>query len=84
MLARIEARRLLRELGIEALFIQTVHDSIVVDCPSKNVDQVTQCLKQAVEAVPQFCYEQFGYEFGLPLTCEIQVGKNKLDMKELV
>lgn len=84
MLARIEAKRLIRELGITADFIQTVHDSIVVDCPSDNVDQVAQCLKQAVEAVPQLCYEQFGYEFGLPLTCEIQVGKNKLDMRELV
>ena len=84
MLARIEAKRLLAAEGIIADFVQTVHDSIVVDCPENNVEVVGKCLTQAVESVPRLCYEHFDYEFGLPLTCELQVGKNKLDMKELV
>lgn len=83
MLARIEAKRLVRESGLEALFIQTVHDSIVLDTPEKNVYTISKLLKQAVESVPKLCLEHFQYEFSLPLTCEIQVGMNKFDMKEL-
>lgn len=84
MLARIEAKRLIRESGLEALFIQTVHDSLVVDCPEKNVMRVATLLKQAVESVPKLVQQHFSYNFDLPLSCEIQTGQNKLDMKELV
>lgn len=84
MLARIYAYRLLQESGLEFVMVGTVHDSIVVDCPSQNVQAIALLLKQAVEAVPRLCQEYFGYAFSLPLTCEIQTGMNKLDMKELV
>ncbi len=84
MLARIYAYRLLQESGLEFVMVGTVHDSIVVDCPSQNVKAIALLLKQAVEAVPKLCQESFGYAFSLPLTCEIQTGMNKLDMKELV
>ncbi len=84
MLARIEAKRLITEAGIQADFVQTVHDSIVVDTPTENCYTVCMALKQAVESVPRLCYEEFGYEFGLPLTCEIQPGKNKLEMTEYI
>ena len=84
MLARIEAKRLVKETGLEALFVQTIHDSIVVDCPNENVPIIARCLKEAVEAVPQLCKTHFNYVFNLPLTCEIQTGPNKLDMKDFV
>lgn len=84
MLARIEFARLLRLSGIEALIVGTIHDSIVVDTPSANVLAVARLLKQAVESVPELCKKYFDYPFSLPLTCEIQTGPNKLDMKELV
>jgi len=84
MLARIEFSRLLRESGLEAHIVGTIHDSIIVDCPQKNVYAVSLLLKQAVESVPVLCKQFFGYSFSLPLTCEIQTGPNKLDMKELV
>lgn len=84
MLARIEFARLLRKSKLEACIVATVHDSIVVDTPSKNVVAVAQLLKQAVESVPELCKQEFGYAFSLPLSCEIQTGPNKLDMKELI
>jgi len=84
MLARIEAKRLLDASGLVYKMIGTIHDSIVVDTPSENVMPVAKLLKQAVEDVPKLCQQYFGYSFSLPLTCEIQVGSNKLDMKELV
>jgi DNA polymerase-1 len=84
MLARIEAYRLIQESRLEALMVGTIHDSIVVDTPEKNCYTICMLLKQAVEAVPRLCLETFNYPFSLPLTCELQVGKNKRDMREYV
>jgi DNA polymerase-1 len=84
LLARLQARKLLRESGLEALLISTIHDSVVADCPEKNVEPVGRILNQSVEDVPRLCKQVFGYEFSLPLTAEVQYGKNKRDMEELV
>lgn len=83
MLARLQAAKSIRESGLECLLISTIHDSIVADCPEKNVQAVGKMLNDAVEAVPKLCRQVFGYEFSLPLNAEVQVGPNKKDMKEL-
>lgn len=83
MLARLEARKRLREAGIEALLISTIHDSIVADTPAKYVEQVGRILNESIEAVPALCKQVFGYDFSLPLTSEVQYGKNKKEMKDL-
>lgn len=83
MLARLRARRLLKDSGLEHKLICTIHDSIVVDTPSKNCYNIAKILKQSIEEVPSLCHKVFGYDFKLPLTCEIQAGSNKKDMKEI-
>lgn len=75
MLARIELMRLIDESGLEALLIMTVHDSLVIDTPSKNVYNISLLIIQAVESVPRLVKEQWGYDFKLPMTCEIKVGR---------
>ena len=82
MLARLRASQLLREAGIKCLLIGTIHDSIVVDCPKEELFRVARILKQAVEEVPMYCKKVWGYDFSLPLTCEVSYGPNKTDMKE--
>ena len=84
MLARLEANKLLVASGIEAPFIGTIHDSIVVDTPEENVYNIGKLLKQAVEEVPSLCKKVWDYEFSLPLKCEIAYGPNKTDMTELI
>lgn len=83
MLARLRARRLIMDSGIEAQLISTIHDSIVVDTPAKNVYNISKILKQSIEEVPSLCNKVFGYTFKLPLTCEIQAGPNKKQMEEV-
>ena len=83
MLARLEARRRLREADIECLMVSTIHDSIVCDCPEKNVEKVGRILFDSIEAVPKLCKTIFGYDFSLPLTSEVQYGINKRYMKEM-
>lgn len=83
MLARLEFDRLFTESGLEGEFVCTVHDSLVADVPEKNVLEVAQMLNQAIASVPALCKKVWDYDFKLPLTCEIQVGPNKKDMKDL-
>jgi DNA polymerase-1 len=82
MLARIEAKRLLDASGLTYKFVGTIHDSLVIDTPKENCYTISMLLKQAVESVPDLCRAHFGYDFSLPLTCEISVGNNKRDLKE--
>ena len=80
MLARIEFFKKFMESGIEGCFIQTIHDSLVVDAPSKNVPYIVYMLEQAIAKVPELCYTNWDYKFSLPMTCEILVGMNKKEM----
>ena len=82
MLARIEFFKNFMESGLEGCFIQTIHDSLVVDTPEKNVYTISKMLSDAVASVPRLCKEHFEYDFSLPLTSEILVGPNKRDMVE--
>lgn len=86
-LARLRANQLLEESGLEdkAQLVCTIHDSIVADVDNapEIVYTISKLLKQAVEEVPKLCKEIWGYDFALPLTCEIQVGPNKADMEEI-
>jgi DNA polymerase I len=83
MLARLEANRRLKEWGGEYRLISTIHDSIVVDCPSDVVSIVGKILFDSIEAVPDLCRKVFKYDFSLPLTSEVQYGKNKKEMVDL-
>ena len=84
MLARLEANKRLKASGLEYKLISTIHDSIVVDCPSSMVEPVGRVLFDSIEAVPALCKQVFGYDFSLPLTSEVQYGKNKKEMVDLV
>lgn len=84
MLARIYFFKAFKASGLEGKLIQTIHDSIVVDTPSKNVYTISKMLQESVEAVPQLCKTHFNYNFKLPLQSEILVGPNKADLKELI
>lgn len=82
-LARIEFCRMLQGSGLEGLFIGTVHDSLKADVPEKNVEVVARMLQTAIEKVPELCYNEWSYQFSLPMTCEIKVGPNQRDMQVL-
>lgn len=82
-LARLECKRLLNESGLkEVLLVCTIHDSIVVDTPSHNLDAVAKILLQSVQSVPALCKKVWDYDFDLPLSAECQYGPNKGTMQD--
>ena len=83
MLARLQAMKELKHAKLRALLISTIHDSVVADCPDDEVEEVGRILNLSVESVPSLCRMVFGYDFSLPLTAEVQYGKNKKNMQTL-
>ena len=76
MLARIEFARLLRVSKLQAFIVMTVHDSIVVDCESKDVVKIIELLQKAIDTVPEICYNKWDWKFTLPFTAEFKIGKS--------
>lgn len=83
MLARLRANQLLMQSGLEALLVCSVHDSLVADCPKKNVLAVAKLLKQAIEEIPGMVQRIWKYNFVLPMSSEVLVGPNLFDMEEI-
>lgn len=64
-------------------FIATVHDSLVYDVPTANVEATAQLLRESVAKVPELCYNIYRYAFKLPMLCEVSVGPSKGQLKEI-
>jgi DNA polymerase-1 len=72
----------LKKRGLKALLINSVHDSVVLDCPEDEVDEVMGILFDKMINVAKEFFRRYGYQFTVPLNCEIKVGVNWLEGKE--
>lgn len=82
-LARIKFCDDLRDSGIPALFVGTIHDSLVVDTDEKFVYNIRDMLRNAIESVPRLVKEHWDYDFTLPLRCEVQAGPSKALLEDI-
>lgn len=64
-------------------FIQTVHDSIMVDCPEEYVQWVVNTFHQVFADLQKNIKKLFGYEWVVPLTCETYGGLNQKEVVDL-
>lgn len=83
MIARISAYRRIKALGIPVQWISTVHDSIVVDCEKKYIQQVVDVFHEVFDDLPKNIKANFGYEWKLPMDCECKFGPNMKDMTKI-
>lgn len=81
-IARISFRNRLLKLPFsqEVLLKSTVHDSIVVDSPSKYKQEIVNLFHQVFDDIPKNIKKIFGYDWVVPLDCECKVG---MDMKNM-
>jgi DNA polymerase I-like protein with 3'-5' exonuclease and polymerase domains len=73
-IARVSLRKRLLKNNLKSLLISTVHDSIVLDCPEKEVDNCVQLVRDVFRDIPDNFKRLFGVEFNLPMRVEIEVG----------
>jgi len=82
-LARLSANRRIKEAGIEARLISTVHDSICWDAHNKDLQQITDICYQVFDDLPKNIWKIFGYNWETPMTCEAKAGPNMKDQQKI-
>lgn len=83
MMARVSLFKRLKQAGIHCKLVSTVHDSIVIDCESKWVDEIVAIVKQVFKDLPDQINNIFGIGWDLEVKVEIQVGHDLFNMKEI-
>src|SRR3990167_2194599 len=83
MIARISLYNRVKAAGIECRFISTVHDSILIDCPTANLQQLVDIAYQVFDDLRLNIKRIFGYEWVVPMTCEAKFGPNMKNMSVL-
>ena len=82
MIARISAFNRLRKYE-DIKFIQTVHDSITVDCPVSRVQFAANTFYEVFRDLRQNIKKAAGYEWLVPLEGEVKVGKTQATFEEI-
>ena len=82
MIARISFWNRVVKAGLENIIklVQTVHDSIVVDCPKKYLKWVVETFHQVFKDLIANIKKLFGYDWKVPLDCECSYGDNQKDV----
>lgn len=83
MIFRLSFYRRLKTLGIPALLISTVHDSLYVDMEQKYVQQIVNLMYDCLDDLVENIRRVFKYDWKVPLSGEVKVGMNQLDMVEV-
>lgn len=64
----------------KAVLINTVHDSVMVDCKKEFLDFTCKMIKDSLESVIERLDSAFNIQFDLPLKVEVEYGKSWNDM----
>jgi DNA polymerase-1 len=80
-IARVTLFNRMKKLGLKSKLIMTVHDSIVIDCPDNEWEQVAKLALQCVRDVPNNFERLFEKPFNLSLNAEVLYGPTLKDMQ---
>jgi len=72
----------MRNACLKSLIVNSVHDSVVIDCFPSEEQEVLACVKQAEKFLDSCLYSRFGIEFDIPLELECKIGKNWMEMQD--
>jgi DNA polymerase-1 len=82
MLARIMAKKRIQDANISCDFISTVHDSIVLDCRTSELQQLREIFDSVFADLPSRIYSIFGYNWTVPMACESKFGPDMKNMEK--
>lgn len=82
MFARIMAYKRIKAAKIPALFVSTVHDSIVVDTQQQHIQAIADIFNQVFADLPKMFKGVFGYDWIVPMECECKYGMDMKNMKK--
>jgi DNA polymerase-1 len=77
-------RAVVRELSPKnVVLVNTVHDSVVLDCHKTELENTIHVLKSTVKQLPIYLKNEFGIEMQVPLRAKISYGPDWQDQKEI-
>jgi hypothetical protein len=82
MLARLSANKRIKDAGIAARLISTVHDSIVWDTEEKYLEAIRDICDGVFRDIPANIQKLFGYTWVTPMACESKYGPNMKMMEK--
>ena len=84
-LARVSFNKRLKQSPYidKTLLLSTIHDSIVVDAPKAYTEPLVAMFHGVFKDLPKNIKNIFGYDWKVPLACEVKAGMNMKDMKEI-
>jgi len=62
------------------LLINTIHDSIILDCKPEYVDECREMLQNSIDNLINDIYTVYKVKFLVPIRCEISVGERWLEL----
>lgn len=85
MLARISFWNRLKKKswGHMVRLVSSVHDSIVVDAPAQYLQEITNLFHQVFDDLQKNIRKNFGYDWQVPLACEVKYGPNMKTMVKI-
>ena len=82
-IALVELDRQMRELKMQSVICNTVHDSIVLDVHPNEKQQCIDVLSKAMLCLPSETKRRYGIQYDMPVGIELKIGKNWLDLSEV-
>jgi DNA polymerase I-like protein with 3'-5' exonuclease and polymerase domains len=80
-IVRVSLGKRLNAIGSKALLRSTVHDSVLIDAPKKEVDIIVPLIYNVFRDVPRNFEKLFSIPFDMELKCEVTKGPNLGEMK---
>lgn len=74
--ARISTKQKFDKYKLQSLLVNTVHDSIVADCPEKEVANVEEIFLDVFKELPKRVSQAYDISWNLPMLGEVLVGPN--------
>ena len=76
-------RKQIRDLELDAKMICQVHDSVVLDVHKNSLDDVAEVVYNVFVGLRKTIKQYWGYDWIVPLTGCIEIGKNYKDLQEI-
>lgn len=82
MVARISLFRRMKKSSLRSLLVSTIHDSILIDSPSEEIDDVARLALKVFDDIPANFRKLWGIELPVKFPGSIKIGPNLSEMKE--
>ena len=82
--ALVRLDKMMRTRNLRSVICNTVHDSIVLDVHPDEKDACINLLADCMLAIPTETLNRYGFEYDMPVGIELKMGKNWLDLDEVL